>query len=104
MSSFVSDLPPLADGVSRDYLLWHRLCPMGRTADGRLLVAAAPGASLDGLDELAIAYGVDVEHVEASQGELESLIERLTAGAGAQLELDGVREGDDLEADVRDLA
>ena len=45
----------LAKGLTRDFLLHHRVCPKGLDADGALVVAAAdalPGAA----DELAELY------------------------------------------------
>src|SRR5690348_7625019 len=50
-------MPPLAAGVSREYLLHHRVCPRILAADGSLVVATAPDAILPtALDDLAIAY------------------------------------------------
>ena len=99
-----SDLAPLAAGISRDFLLWHRICPIGRGADGRLRVAFAPGAVATGFDDLACAYEADIEPVEIAQPDLERLVERVTAAAMATVELERVDDADDLETDVRDLA
>jgi type II secretory ATPase GspE/PulE/Tfp pilus assembly ATPase PilB-like protein len=97
----------LADGLSREYLLHHRLCPRAWAPDGNLVVAAAPDALLDGLDDIAFAYGksVSVETVESA--DLEQLIERLTTSAERSIELARAAlsgDDDDLTADVRDLA
>lgn len=46
----------LAEGLSRDYLLHHKLCPIGEQADGSIVVAMAPGAIRDGLTDIAFAY------------------------------------------------
>ena len=64
-----TELPALAEGISREFLLWHRICPLDRAADGRLRVATAPGASPEGLDDLAIVYGAEVLAVETRSEE-----------------------------------
>jgi general secretion pathway protein E len=100
-------LPPLtlAEGLSREYLLHHRLCPKGFDGAGALLVAAAPGALLDALDDLALVYGCPVTLEQATAEEVERLIERLATRADRSIELARVEgSGDDLAADVRDLA
>jgi general secretion pathway protein E len=96
---------PLPEGISREYLLWHHLCPVSVGSDGRLVVAVAPGFIPESLDEVARFYGMAVVQLETSQAELESLIERVTSRTGALLELAG-EENDEGEstADVRDLA
>jgi len=112
----------LADAISRDFLLYHRVCPRALAPDGRLVVAAAPNARLDAaLPDLVYAYrdrgAAGDPLVEAvAPEELERLIERLTTHAGSApeglLDLDrphaaslGVGAvGDDGLADVRDLA
>jgi general secretion pathway protein E len=94
---------PLLDGISRDYLLWHRLCPLGRSDDGRLRVAVAPGVNRDGLLELSSAYDAPVEEVTLEQREVEELIDEATLRATPMIELTSVAE-DDLQADARDLA
>src|SRR6185437_7892298 len=51
------DAVGLANGVSREYLLYHRVCPRSITDDGALVVATAPDALVpEALDDLAIAY------------------------------------------------
>ena len=111
----VNTSPPvaLADGISREYLLHHRVCPRAYAEDSAWLVlAAAPGALLDGcLDDFIVAYGCDVEVEPTSQPELEAMIERLCAGADRAMEVtrpDGeVQEwatDTEVAADVRDLA
>jgi general secretion pathway protein E len=95
---------PLLEGISREFLLHHRVCPKSVTDDGVLLVAAAPSAQLDAIDDLAFAYKRQVVTIEASQAEIEQLIERLSTAADRALELtvdDSVDEG---MADTRDLA
>ncbi len=96
----------LADGLTRDYLLHHGICPVGHTDAGAVRVAAAPGALLeDALDDLCFVYGQEVVVEPASRGDVERAIERLTTQAGRDIELarvDAVE--DERTADVRDLA
>ena len=103
MSQSNFDAQPLREGISRDYLLWHRLCPVGRAEDGRLRVATAPGANRDGLAELAITYDAPaVEEIAMEQPELERLIDEVTLRT-QPIELTSAID-DDLQADARDLA
>ena len=97
----------LAEGLTREYLLHHKLCPRALAEDGTLLVATAPGALMDGLGDVAFAYERRVKAEEASLAEVERLIERITTRAERSIEL--ARAGasgadDDYTADVRDLA
>jgi general secretion pathway protein E len=94
---------PLLEGISRDYLIWHRLCPIGRNEEGRLRVAIAPGVNRDGLLELSSAYHAAIEEVSLEQRELEELIDEATLRATPMMEITSVAE-DDLQADARDLA
>jgi type II secretory ATPase GspE/PulE/Tfp pilus assembly ATPase PilB-like protein len=101
--------PPLAlaDGLSRDYLLHHRVCPQSIGDDGTLVVATAPNALLDALDDIALAYRRHVSTQVATQQEVEQLVERLTTRAErtVELALQGATDADEnLTADVRDLA
>jgi len=98
-------LDGLADGLSRDYLLRHRLCPLGVRADGRLVVGVAPDALLTGLDDIAFAYRQEVVTQDMAHDELEQTIERTTARTERTIELARVGSAEsDFEADVRDLA
>lgn len=95
----------LAEGLSREYLLHHRVCPTGYASDGALLVAAAPDAFRDALDDLSVAYDCPVRAQRVLGDGIERLIERLTTRVERSIELariDGAE--DDLTADVRDLA
>ena len=94
----------LAEGLSREFLFHHRLCPRAIGGDGTVRVAAAGQALLDGLDEIAFAYGRPAVAEPAPDEEVERLIERLTTRAERGIELAQVHGGDDLAADVRDLA
>ena len=94
----------LAEGITREFLLHHRLCPRAVDADGALRVAAAEGALLDAVDDLAYAYGRPVSVEAAPAAEVEQMIERLATRADRAIELAQVHGDDDLAADVRDLA
>jgi len=95
----------LAEGLSRDFLLHHRCCPVELTADGAVLVAVAPGAAREALDDIAVAYQRAVLPSEVTAEELERLIERITTRSerGIQLERDADAD-DESTTDVRDLA
>lgn len=98
------DVVELATGVSREYLLYHRVCPRTIASNGTLVVATAPDAMVpEALDDLAIAYRLPVIAEETSRHEVERLIARLTSGADATLTLTPVAD-DALVADVRDVA
>ena len=95
----------LANGVSREYLLYHRVCPRAIAADGTLVVATAPDAMVpEALDDLAIAYRLPVIAEDASRHEVERLIARLTSGGDATLTLTRAADDDALVADVRNVA
>ncbi|HEV7586808.1 MAG TPA: GspE/PulE family protein [Longimicrobium sp.] len=94
----------LAEGLTREFLMHHGVCPRRRSPDGTLVVAAAPGALLDALDELAFAYGAPAEAEPAPRDEVEQLIERIATRADRSIELAQAYAGDELATDVRDLA
>lgn len=99
--------PPLrlAEGLSREYLLHRRLAPRGLAEDGTLVVAAAPDALTDDLDDLALVYRTAVRVEEAPWEEVERLIERLTTAADRDVELARPDEvTDELTTDARNLA
>jgi len=100
-------LPPLdlAPGLTREYLLHHRLCPRALDADGTLLVSAGPEALLDGLDDIAYVYGRPVRSEPVPPDELERLVERLVTHSVRHVELSQPNQDTDaLTTDVRDLA
>ena len=114
-----SQTPPLADGVSREYLRHHRVAPRAYADDGRtLIVAAAPDARWrECADDLREAYGCAVKPEAAATSEVDVLIERLATAAARGMELTSVGAGDAVlvgdggaaaddavTADVRDLA
>jgi general secretion pathway protein E len=95
----------LADSISREYLIHHRVCPKAFAADGGVIVAVAPTALLDAIDDISFAYQRSVSTELAPEEEVERLIERLTNRTERSIELaraDG--DLDELTADVRDLA
>ena len=98
----------LAEGLSREYLLHHRLCPKAFAPDGTLIVAAAPDAFLDALDDIRFVYRCGTRTEETPSEEVDRLIERLTTQTERSIELArvdaGDESGDDLTTDVRDLA
>lgn len=95
----------LAAGISREFLLHHRLCPKARTADGKIVVAVSDDSMLDALDEIACAYHCETAIETADTREIERLIERLSTRTEADLQLVGSEPGAELmSADVRELA
>src|SRR5258705_7758358 len=109
MATPPSSPPPLslAVGLSREFLLHHRLCPKQLGPDGTVIVALAPDSRPEALDDIALAYRREVVPEEASIDEVERLIERLTTRAERAIELErsGDSEIDDgLTTDGRDLA
>src|SRR6185312_4602611 len=96
----------LTGGVSREYLLHHRVCPTAITAEGALVVAVAPDALVpEALDDLVLAYRRPILPETTPREEVERLIARLTAGADSSPTV-GRADVDDeaLVADVRDVA
>ncbi len=96
----------LADGLSREYLIHHRVCPIRFGDDGSVVVAAAPDALLDdALDDIGFSYRRPAVAEEHPFEEVERLIERLTTAAERLVELERIDGADDeYAADVRDLA
>ena len=96
----------LAECISRDFLLYHRFCPLHELSSGELAVAVGEDFVEAGLDDLAIAYQRPVQTIGVSAAELAAHIERLTTAAERRIELarTSVSDVDGPEADVRDLA
>lgn len=95
----------LAPGLTRDYLLHHRLCPKAVDTDGTLVIAATADALVGGADDISYAYQLPVTFETVARDELERLVERLTTRAERSVELARAdTSGDDLATDVRDLA
>src|SRR4051794_25300258 len=100
-----SSLHALGPGLTRDFLVHHRLCPMALAPDGSLAVAVAPDAILDGLQDIEASYDLPVTPEGATEDEVLRLIERLTTRADRTVELERADAGDeDTRTDVRDLA
>ena len=91
----------LVEGVSRDFLLHHRLCPRELAPDGTLVVAAAEGALLDGLDELSFAYGRPVVTEPAILADVERMVERLATRSDRLIELAQVHDGPSRPGEAR---
>lgn len=111
--SGAASLPPnsvsLAASVSREYLLYHKVCPVAINDDGALVVATAPDALLpEALDDLGIAYSRSVVAAETAAHEVDRLIARLTSAGDADaltLSVAPIEDDrDSLVADVRDVA
>ena len=91
--------------LSREYLLHHRMCPAEVRDDGAVVLAVAPNALVDAVDEIASLFDFPVVADARSADEVERLIERLTTRADRTIELSRVdTSSDDLATDVRDLA
>src|SRR5687767_12198408 len=78
---------PLGEGLTRAYLLHHRVCPvrfddnLGGTSGAEqqaLVVAVAPDADLHSLNDISIVYDSPVTTTDASNADIERLIEQLT--------------------------
>lgn len=89
-------------GVSREYLLHHRVCPDKLDDNGALIVAIGPGAFLEAIPELSDVYGRLIITRDTSDDDLERMIERITAHAENGAE--PLRSGEDDTADVREIA
>jgi general secretion pathway protein E len=95
----------LTGGLSRDYLLHHRMCPKALSDDGTLVIAVTDGSILAGADDIAFAYRRPATFETVAREELERLVERLTTRSERTIELARAdHSGEDLTADVRDMA
>jgi general secretion pathway protein E len=100
----------MAAGMTREYLSHHRVCPLAVTANGELLLGAAPTALLaDAIDDVEVVYKRSVLVESRTEADIDRLIEHLNStdrGDGATISLEGgATEGDDSgTTDVRDLA
>src|SRR5206468_9494516 len=112
MSQPASTPLALAEGLSREFLLHHRLCPKERRDDGTIVVAIAPDVARNALDDIAFVYRAPVVIEEVKGDEVDRLIERLTTRSERAIELMAENEltrelggqDDDLTTDVRGLA
>jgi general secretion pathway protein E len=95
----------LASGLTRDYLLHHRLCPRRVDDSGMIVIAVTGDSLLTGVDDVAFAYHRPPVLEPVAREELERLVERLTTRSERTIELARVDQSDsDATADVRDLA
>ncbi len=90
----------LLDGLSREFLLHHGVCPLRIDENGALVVGVTPGLHSVALDDLAQLYARRVETTDVTNADLEQAVERLLAmEAGPDDAL-----ATTASADVRDLA
>ena len=103
--SMIAPSLTLAPGLSREYMLHHKLCPKAVTAEGVLIIATTFDGIRDGADDIAFAYDQRVVFEIVEREELERLIERLTTRSERSIEMARAESsGDDFATDVRDLA
>lgn len=101
MSLAAIPLVPLPDGVTAEYLHFHRVCPHDVDSDGSLVMFVAPDALLeDALPELSLAFGRPVVTELASWERIVDAIARYRSGD----ESSDIMVSDDVHADLRDLA
>ncbi len=104
MTTDAAHPPFLHPALQREYLLEHRVCPVGWLTAGILRVVAGPGALIeDAVEDLSHLYGCDVEVESLSGDEFHLLVERIVVGQAADVELQPA-DATDLDADARDLA
>ena len=77
----------LVAGLTRDYLLHHRVCPKEFADDGAIIIAMTADALMSGVDDLAFAYHRPPSLQTVAREELERLIERLTTRSERTIEL-----------------
>ena len=97
----------LAAGISRAYLLRHRICPRATDAAGSLVVAVGVEPSADALEELSRIYGRPCRTEAVTDTELERLVELAATEADRIVALERVspdEADDERTTDVRDLA
>ena len=109
MQSTPSPALTLAEGLSREFLIHHHVCPKERRNDGTIVVAVAPDALLDALDDVGLVYRAPVAAEPSTAAEVDQMIERLAARTERALEVMDAGSADenladDATADVRDLA
>ena len=95
----------LAEGVTREFLAHHRICPAGILPDGAIAVAVEPSSLLGGLDDLSVAYGRAVVPQSHTPEAVQMLIARVSAGNDPAV--DAVQQdvpAGTLVSDIRDLA
>ncbi|MCL4215071.1 MAG: GspE/PulE family protein [Gemmatimonadales bacterium] len=95
----------LAPGLSREFLLHHRVCPSAIDISGALVVSVAQGLRAEALIDLEDLYRRRVVTEEVATADLERIIERLVGSADhfAESESTGATDAD-LGTDVREIA
>jgi len=95
----------LIGGLSREYLLHHRVCPIALRGEHTIIVAVAEDVISSALDDIGLTYDRVVVTESVAGGELERLIERIANRTDRAVEITRIEASDDdLAADVRDLA
>lgn len=95
----------LAAGLTREFLLHHRVCPKEIAGDGAIVVAMTADALMGGVEDLAFAYRRSPALETVAREELERLVERLTTRSERTIELARADTStDELATDVRDMA
>lgn len=101
-----ADVSSLPQELSREYLLYHGVCPLNITAAGKLRVAIAADIpkrrSAIGCNDLREIYHLSVEQTALEAASFNQAVERLSATRDAvELEQNEVHSAD---TDARDLA
>jgi general secretion pathway protein E len=95
----------LADRVSVDFLIHHRICPVDILPNGTLEIAVAPDSLLGGLDDLSIAYDRPVATRLVTAEQIELLIAGLNSADEVPVELSSeAPQNEGFVSDIRDLA
>ena len=104
--SDTADVTSLPHELSREFLLYHGICPLAIASNGQLRVAIAEGASeyriAVGCNDLSDIYHRGIERVTLDTASFGQTVERLaTASLPVELERDDERR---VDTDARDLA
>lgn len=105
--NIISDSFALPAGISRAFLLRHRVCPAGRDESRRLIVARTSSGCGAAVEELGEFLKETVLEKIVDEDDLERLIERCVNETDRLLDIERVDERtaeQDRTADVRDLA
>jgi len=99
-------VPHLAPGVTREYLLRHRVCPIRTPRGGGLALAVTSDHAAHAITELVAAYGDVLDMTSVGDAELDQLVERLVTEDARTRDpgRDAVDDGDLGLEDVRELA
>ena len=95
----------LPEELTREFLMYHGMCPMRIAADGVVVVAVAPQRVDSALDDIAVAFRRRVATEDQPRSVVERLIERLTTEVERLVQVGTVDEGDgESSLDARVLA